>query len=133
MRYKKILTEVQQNIQTSTSDEKELTEYKEDFIDMNIGSLKSIATNAKSILDSLSDPNVKKNLTASWLQGKIAVTEENMKTIHDYVKFTPADDDKSVAGCGCGKKKPVKNPPIDPAQQQGGKNTAPAKAEEDKK
>ena len=104
---------------------------------MNIGSLKSILTNAKSILDSISDPNVKKNLTASWLQGKIAVTEEYMKTIHDYVKFAPVDDDKSTAGCGCGKgkNKQAKNPPIDPAKQQGMKNTVPAQksTEKDKK
>lgn len=103
-RYQKLLNEVQLNVKAT----KNLEEYKQDFIDMNIGSLKSIVTNAQNILDSLSDPDVKKNLTASWLQGKIAVTEEYMKTIHDYVKFAPADDDKSVAGCGCGGNKNAK-------------------------
>ena len=90
-KYHKLLNEIQSNVQATNH--KNLEEYKQDFIDMNIGSLKSILTNAQSILDSLSDPDVKKNLTASWLQGKIAVTEEYMKTIHDYVKFAPPDRD----------------------------------------
>lgn len=112
--YHKLLNEVQSNVKATNH--KNLEEYKQDFIDMNIGSLKSILTNAQSILDSLSDPDVKKNLTASWLQGKIAVTEEYMKTIHDYVKFAPVDDDKSVAGCGCGKNKDAKKVKPKPSQ-----------------
>lgn len=98
--------------------QQELMEYKQDFLDMNIGSLRMIMQSAKSILESLEDPSVKKNLTASWLQGKIAITEDYMRTIHDFVKYVPPEDDKSVAGCGCGGNK--KNPrpePVDPQQQ----------------
>jgi len=36
---------------------------------MNIGSLKSIATNAKSILDSLSDPICKKEFDSKLVTG----------------------------------------------------------------
>ena len=78
--------------------EKELMEYKQDFLEMNIGSLMAIMKKAKSILESLSDPSVKENLTESWLQGKIAITEDYMATIHDFVKYVPSDDDNSYAG-----------------------------------
>ena len=61
---------------------------------MNIGSLNAIMRQAESILKDLEDPSVKNNLTESWLQGKIAVTEDYMTTIHDFVKYSPSDDDK---------------------------------------
>lgn len=87
-----------------------LEEYKQDFYEMNIGSLKAIVSHAQAILDSINDPKIKENLTESWLQGKIAITEDYMRTIHDFVKYVPSDDDKSVAGCGCGgNKKKVDN------------------------
>ena len=61
---------------------------------MSVGSLNSIMRNAQSILMSLEDEKIKNNLTESWLQGKIAITEDYMTTIHDFVKFSPSDDDK---------------------------------------
>lgn len=78
--------------------ETELMEYKNDFFEMSIGSIKAIATHAQHILDSLSDPMVKENLTESWLQGKIAITEDYMRTIHDFVMFVAEADDNSDAG-----------------------------------
>jgi len=132
MNYKDLLNSVQDTIESaqknnldikskaeeqSETPQQELMEYKQDFLDMNIGSLRMIMQSAKSILESLEDPSVKKNLTASWIQGKIAITEDYMRTIHDFVKYVPPEDDKSVAGCGCGgggKKKPE---PIDPQKQ----------------
>jgi hypothetical protein len=64
-----------------------LEEYKQDFFNMSVGSLNSIKKHAENILDSLNDPMVKNNLTESWLQGKIAITEDYMLTIHNYVMF----------------------------------------------
>ena len=64
-----------------------------DFLEMSVGSLNSIMRNAQSILMSLEDEKIKNNLTESWLQGKIAITEDYMTTIHDFVKFSPSDDD----------------------------------------
>jgi hypothetical protein len=94
----------------------ELNEYKKDFLNMNIGSLKAIMQHAASILKSVeeNDPLIKNNLTESWLQGKIAITEDYMRTIHDFVKYVPDNDDKSIAGCGCGKNKPK---PTQPQQE----------------
>ena len=90
MSYKKLLSGVEEVLKA----EKNITEYKKDFLEMNIGALSSIMRNAQQILASLEDPRVKENLTESWLQGKIAVTEDYMTTIHDFVKISPSDDDK---------------------------------------
>lgn len=75
--------------------EDELKEYKSDFLEMNIGSLRAIMQHAENILNSLNDPSVKENLTESWLQGKIAITEDYMRTIHDFVMFVQESDDNT--------------------------------------
>ena len=91
----------QQLISNETEDETpemEMQEYKNDFLQMNIGSLNAIMRHAQDLLNSLNDPAVKENLTESWLQGKIAITEDYMRTIHDFVKYVPSEDDNSLAG-----------------------------------
>jgi hypothetical protein len=100
----------------------ELNEYKQDFLEMNIGSLTAIMQHAKNILDSLGDPSVKENLTESWLQGKIAITEDYMRTIHDFVKYVPSEDDNSFAG-----DKPGLWDNIRKKKEREGKNYKPAK------
>lgn len=67
--------------------EQEMMEYKKDFYEMSVGSIKAIATHASNILNALDNPKVAENLTESWLQGKIAITEDYMRTIHDFVMF----------------------------------------------
>lgn len=100
MNYKEIMHGVQSQLSSSENEtpEMELQEYKQDFLEMNIGSLTAIMRHAQNILDSINDPSVKENLTESWLQGKIAITEDYMRTIHDFVKYVPSDDDNSYAG-----------------------------------
>jgi hypothetical protein len=61
---------------------------------MSVGSINSIKKHADNILESLNDPMVKENLTESWLQGKIAITEDYMLTIHNYVMFVQDNDDE---------------------------------------
>lgn len=86
MRKYEILSEAQETLE----------EYKKDFLQMNIGSLNAIMNHAMEILQSIdTDPSVKNNLTESWLQGKIAITEDYMRTIHDFVKYVPNQDDNS--------------------------------------
>ena len=92
MSYKKLLSGVEEELKIKA--EKDITEYKKDFLEMNIGSLNAIMRKAQSILADLENPMVKNNLTESWLQGKIAITEDYMTTIHDFVKYVPSDDDK---------------------------------------
>jgi len=72
-----------------------LEEYKNDFYEMSVGSLNSIKKHADNILQSLENPMVKENLTESWLQGKIAITEDYMLTIHNYVMFVQDEEESS--------------------------------------
>jgi len=69
--------------------------YKESYRDMSIGSLRAIMSHASSILNSLQDPRVSENLTAPHLQGMIAVTEDHMRSIHDFVMFVDGFVDNS--------------------------------------
>jgi hypothetical protein len=69
------------------SPEMEMMEYKKDFFDMSVGSIKAIMNHAQNIMNSLDNPQVKENLTESWLQGKIAITEDYMRTIHDFIMY----------------------------------------------
>ena len=101
MNYKEILNNIQNQISENNTEENvkdsRLQKYKKDFLDMNIGSLNAIMNHAKSILESLDNESIKENLTESWLQGKIAVTEDYMRTIHDFVKYVRANDDDTKA------------------------------------
>lgn len=74
-------------------EESEMDGYKQSYYDMSVGSLKAIMSHAKDILDYLDSPMVKENLTAPHLQGMIAVTEDHMRSIHDFVMFVETDDD----------------------------------------
>lgn len=75
------------------SPEMELMEYKYDFYQMSLGSIKSIAQHAQAIVDALENPSVKERLTESWLQGKIAVTEDYVLTIHNFLMFGESETD----------------------------------------
>ena len=77
--------------------EQEMMEYKKDFYDMSVGSLMAIMTNDQKIVENLSNPQVAENLTESWLQGKIAITEDYMRTIHDFVMYVNQSDDNTEA------------------------------------
>lgn len=98
-RAKNLLNEISENIKNnSIASEDSLQEYKEDFYEMSVGSLKAIASHATNILNSLQNPQIKENLTESWLQGKIAITEDYMRTIHDFVMYVTEDVDTSEGG-----------------------------------
>jgi hypothetical protein len=79
------------------SPEMELMEYKYDFYQMSLGSIKSIAMHAQAIVDAMEKPSVKEGLTESWLQGKIAVTEDYMLTIHNFLMFGETETDTEGA------------------------------------
>lgn len=79
------------------SSEMELMEYKYDFYQMSLGSIMSIAKHAQAIVDALENPSLKERLTESWLQGKIAVTEDYMITIHNFLMFGESETDTEGA------------------------------------
>lgn len=79
------------------SSETEMDDYKESFYEMSVGSLRAIAAHAQDILNNLENETVKNNLTAPHLQGMIAVAEDHMRSIHDfvmYVEFEQEEDDE---------------------------------------
>jgi len=108
-RSQELLSSINQTIKTQAEDadftkieetenespEMELMEYKKDFYEMSLGSLRAIATHANEILNNLENPKVSENLTESWLQGKIAITEDYMRTIHDFVMYVADAADTS--------------------------------------
>lgn len=112
-RFKNILNTINESLRSKAEDddftevdkmenetpEMEMMEYKNDFYQMSLGSIKSITTHANVILQAIENPSVKEALTESWLQGKIAVTEDYMITIHNFVMFgrTETDSEGSEA------------------------------------
>ncbi|NBX73480.1 MAG: hypothetical protein EBQ89_04190 [Alphaproteobacteria bacterium] len=107
------------------SPEMELMEYKYDFYQMSLGSIKSIAKHAQAIVDAVENGTIKDGLTESWLQGKIAVTEDYMLTIHNFLMFGESETDTEAADA-------AKNLPglwenIRKKKEREGKNYKPAK------
>lgn len=84
----------------NTSDDSmlELNDYQAEFLGMSISSLKNILYSVSNILENIDSDQVKENLTESWLQGMIAITENNMSTIKDFVMFSDKTDDNSSEG-----------------------------------
>jgi hypothetical protein len=76
----------------------ELEDYQAEFLGMSISSLKNILYSVSKILENIDSDQVKENLTESWLQGMIAITENNMSTIKDFVMFSDKTDDNSSEG-----------------------------------
>lgn len=107
------------------SPEMELMEYKYDFYQMSLGSIKSIAMHAQAILDAIESDSVKEGLTESWLQGKIAVTEDYMLTIHNFLMFGETETD--TEGAEAAKNLPGLWENIRKKKEKMGKNYRPAK------
>jgi hypothetical protein len=94
MRHHDILHGIEQQL---SAQEDSHEEYKMDFYNMSVGSVRAIMMHSKAILDNLENPQVKENLTESWLQGKIAITEDYMRTIHDFIMYVSENDDNVEA------------------------------------
>ena len=69
------------------SAEDELLETKKDLYGMALASLASIKAHSDAILNSLNDLKVQNNLTETWMQGKLAVAEDYVVSVHNYVMF----------------------------------------------
>jgi len=117
------LTEVEE--MEKESPEMELMEYKYDFYTMSLGSIKSIAMHSQAILDAIESDSVKEGLTESWLQGKIALTEDYMLTIHNFLMFGESETD--TEGAEAAKNLPGLWENIRKKKEREGKNYKPAK------
>lgn len=95
-RSKDILNSIQDSIKTSQSNDFDNNSYRQSYYDMSVGSLRAIAAHAQEILSYLENPMVQHNLTAPHLQGIIAITEDHMRGIHDFVMYVETDDDDTT-------------------------------------
>lgn len=98
-----ILNSVNNTLANSNANKKQLTQkakseemndYQESFYDMSVGSLKAIAAHAQDIINNLENETVKNNLTAPHLQGMIAVAEDHMRSIHDFVMYVEFEQEE---------------------------------------
>lgn len=103
----------------------EMMEYKNDFFQMSLGSIKSIAQHAQAIVDAVDSGKIKDGLTESWLQGKIAVTEDYMITIHNFLMFGETETD--TEGAESAKKRPGLWDNIRKKKEKMGKKYRPAR------
>ena len=103
----------------------EMMEYKNDFFQMSLGSVKSIAKHAQAIVDAVESGKIKDGLTESWLQGKIAVTEDYILTIHNFLMFGKTETD--TEGAEAAKNRPGLWENIRKKREKMGKNYRPAR------
>ena len=61
---------------------------------MALGSIAVIADHAKEIIDNANDPKVKENLSEPFLQQQIALAEDYMMTISNYVMYAQEADEE---------------------------------------
>jgi hypothetical protein len=84
-------------MEEETPDQESL-EYKKELYEMAIGSIVSIKSHADMILNSLNDLKVQEKVqderipqALEWMQGKLAVAEEHVVSVHNYVMYNKAD------------------------------------------
>lgn len=91
----------------STEDDSSITEdeeYKQELYEMSLSSLRAIKAHVSGILNAVDEnkSDVKDNLTEPWLQGKIAITEDYVRNIHDFIMFSQEMDDTPISGSNPG-------------------------------
>lgn len=80
----------------SASAEEELSDYKNEFLGMALGSIASIKSHAENVLRAAeSDPKVKDNLTEPFLQQQLALAEDYMITVHNYAMYNKENKESS--------------------------------------
>lgn len=128
-RLHQLLNELSEEINKSRANsglvENSLQEYKDEFLGMSSSSIYNILLHAHEILEKVSDPTVRENLTEPWLQGMIAITENNMTTIHDFVMSAVTNDDTSSSAAS--KSRPGLWENIRKKKEREGKDYKPAK------
>jgi hypothetical protein len=98
-KFHRLLTDIEQSISEQKTDI-ENEELVQELYGMSLSSLEAISAHVNAILSAVDNNNmsVKDNLTESWLQGKIAITEDYVRTIHDFLMFSKKVDDSIDAG-----------------------------------
>lgn len=84
------------DITTDTEDDSMLEDDAE-YLNMACNALRNINSNIAAILNNINLDHVKENLTEPWVLGIIAVIEDNISSVHDFVKFNDPEDDSEEA------------------------------------
>lgn len=82
-----------------SEDDSSIEDHKLELYQMVLVLLRSIKVRVKGILNAAVDemnPDVQKNLTEAWLQGKIAVIADQVQAVHDFVMFSKESDDMTT-------------------------------------
>lgn len=85
---------------TGSEDEsikEEFEEYKNDFRGMIVGSISSIKQHCENILNNLDKEYIKENLTEPFLQSQIAIAEDYVLSMHNYVMFNEREEEDMQA------------------------------------
>lgn len=104
------------------SDDTNTSYNEEEVLSMVVSSLRNISANVLSIINNINLERVKQNLTEPWVFGKLSVIDDNMTSVHDFVKFAEESDDTSDAGA-----KPGLWDNIRKKKEKEGKNYRPSK------
>jgi hypothetical protein len=89
---RKVCSDIESDLQTDDG-----SMLEDEILDMVLSSLRSISNNTASILSNANLDRVQKNLTEPWVLGMIAVVEDNIRNVHDYVKFSGEASDRDSA------------------------------------
>jgi hypothetical protein len=81
------------NLPLMAEDMKPVGKNINEFLGMALTALKSMAIHAKHLYNSVDDPKVVENLTEAWVLAKIAVMQDQMGDIHDFVMFSESENE----------------------------------------
>lgn len=95
---------------------------EDESLQMAIASLKNIISNVNAIVEHVSSTRVQSNLTEPWVLATIAVVDDNISSVHDYVKFSESEDDTLQASKKSGLWDNIRK-----KKEREGKNYKPAK------
>jgi hypothetical protein len=79
--------------ETSNIEDDSMLEDDAEYLNMVCNALRNINSNITAILNNVNLDHVKENLTEPWVLGMIAVIEDNISNVHDFVKFNDNEDD----------------------------------------
>ena len=100
-RFKQILTDINETLVSNRAQaithlvqpqENTDDDIREEAYEMAVASLKSIVSRAAGVLKKMEDPEkmdqIQQGLTEPWVQSKITLAEDYVRTIHDFVVFS---------------------------------------------
>ena len=73
--------------EVETMDDKDM-----EAVEMSESQLSAIADKAEKLLEALSDPEVADDITEPWIQNKLAILDDYIATIYDYIMYPSKEE-----------------------------------------